>query len=80
MKTTVTPAGNHGRFTTYHVKVGTGPVFLAVIKRARRFGLGQRVHFADVKDIRSTSVNMKPLWYLGRICGIVDNTLCIDFQ
>lgn len=78
MNTAVTPIGRRGRQPTYQAKVGTMGSSVVVIKRARKFKVGQRIEFAETHDLNGCSVSMAPKWRTGTIWLIEDDRLFIN--
>ena len=79
-KIDVTPIGLHGRFPTYQAKIGTGSSAVVIIRRVRRFSLGQRIQFANIDDLMGQCVGCASRWRTGIIWDIMDNRLYIELN
>lgn len=78
--TTVTPVGRRGQQPTYQAKIGTMSGSIIIVKRARKFKVGQRIEFADTLDLRGCSVSVAPKWRTGTIWLIEDDRLFINLN
>lgn len=72
--------GHRGHRPIYAAKIGTGPSASIVVKRARKFYVGQPIEFADTWELRGQSVGCTPRWKPGRVWKIEDNRLFIDLH
>ena len=66
----VEPMGRWGRFPTYPGKVGTHSSCCLLIKRTRKFHVGQRIEFALEHELRGLSKGMSFRWHTGIIWKI----------
>lgn len=71
-------AGRRGRMPTFYAKVGTMSGSVVVVKRVRDFAVGQKIQFAETRDLEGCSVGMAPRWRGGEIWKIEDNRLFIN--
>lgn len=74
------PAGRRGRMPTFYAKVGTMSGSVIVVKRTRDFEVGQKIQFAEIRDLEGCSVGMAPRWRGGEIWKIDDNRLFITLM
>lgn len=70
--------GRYGKRPTFQAKIGTMSSAEIIVKRARIFREGQRIEFANTKDLRGMSVSATPPWRSGSIWKIEDNRLFIS--
>lgn len=74
----IEPVGHWGRRPYYSAKVGTGPGTLILVKRARKFSVGQRIDFCDTSVVRGMSTGCTPKWDGGKIWKIEHNRLFVE--
>lgn len=74
----VTPVGRWGKFPTYDAKVGTFSGCRILIKRARKFTIGQRIEYAEEQNLRGMSTGCTPTWQPGKIWDIQDNRIFVN--
>ena len=67
-----------GRFPTYLAKVGTMGSTCIVVKRTRRFHVGQSIQFAETSDLTGMCKGMPPRWRYGDIWKIEDDRLFVN--
>lgn len=76
----VTPISRWGRQPLYLAKIGTGPSDLIMVKRQRKFRVGQRLQFATIEDVRGMCVGCTPRWRGGIAWKIEDNRLYVELE
>ena len=59
-----------GRQPLYQAKVGTGSSCLVMVRRSRKFYVGQFIAFCTLQDVAGMSVGVTPPWRRGRITKI----------
>lgn len=74
----VFPVSNWGRKQLYQAKVGTLGSTLVMVRRVRKFHVGQSIRFAELKDVDGMCVGCTPSWRGGVIHRIDDNRLYIE--
>ena len=74
----VTPVGHHGRMPTFQAKIGTLSSTCIVVKRTRKFYVGQAIEFAELSDLSGMCVGVAPRWRHGIVWKIEDDRLFID--
>lgn len=75
---TVAPISHWGRQPLYSAKVGTTASNLVMIRRVRRFSVGQQIFFATLSEVEGMSVGCTPHWRSGHIWKIESNRLFIE--
>ena len=79
MSCDIIPTRYWGKKPMYVAKVGTGPTTIILIKRARKFSVGQRIEFCLEDDVRGMSVGTTPHWRHGRIWDVKGGYLFIEY-
>ena len=74
----VMPISRWGKQPLYQAKIGTGPSALIMVKRQRRFHVGQRLQFADREDVRGMCVGCTPKWRGGIVWKIESDRLYVE--
>ncbi len=75
---TVRPAGYWDKRPYYPAKVGDGPETLVLIKRARKFSVGQSIKFCRRGETLHIRAGMAFTWSCGRIFKIENGRLFIE--
>lgn len=73
----IKPVSKWGKRPLYAAKIGTYGSALVLVKRVRKFYVGQQIKYADSNSLRGMSVGCMPNWQNGRIWLIEDNRLFI---
>jgi hypothetical protein len=76
--TQILPVSYWGRKPVYLAKVGTGPSTLVLIKRVRKFKVGQYIYFCNRRDVEGMRVGTTPRWKSGHIYDIRGTMLFIE--
>ena len=76
----VRPALWRGKRPLYAAKIGTHGSTLILVKRARRFQIGQRIQFAELSDVSGMAVGMAPRWRHGIIWKIEQEWLFVNLH
>ena len=74
----VMPISNWGRQPLYQAKIGTGPSALIMVKRQRKFHVGQRLKLAAREDVRGMCVGCTPKWRSGIVWKIESDRLYVE--
>lgn len=74
----VSPVGRWGRFPTFQAKVGTGSSSCILVRRTRRFSVGQFIAFAEEHHLAGMATGCTPKWRRGRVWKIEDDRLFIE--
>lgn len=69
-----------GRFPLYSAKIGTGPSNCIIVKRARRFFVGQRIEYSTLNDLQGRSTGCTPTWTSGVIWKIEGDRLYVGMD
>jgi len=72
--------GQRGRQPTFQAKIGTMSGSIIIVKRVRDFEVGQKIQFAELRDLEGCSVGMAPRWRGGEIWKIEDNRLFVTLM
>lgn len=67
-----------GRRPTYSAKVGTRGSTVVIVKRVRKFFVGQSIEFCELSSLRGMSKGCTPPWKRGTVYKIDDNRLFIE--
>lgn len=76
----ITSIGRWGRQPTFQAKIGTGPSAVVIVRRTRRFKVGQHIQFADIHDLSGMCVGCTPKWRGGHIYKIENDRLFIELM
>lgn len=76
--TEIYPVSNWGRKELFQAKVGTLSSTLVMVRRIRKFHVGQFIRFAELKDVDGMSIGCTPPWRGGVITRIDGNRLFIE--
>ena len=76
--TRIEPHSYWGRKPVFLSKVGTGPSTLVLIKRVRKFHVGQHIEFCNRRDVDGMCVGGTPKWKHGHIYDIRNEMLFIE--
>lgn len=74
----VQPISWWGRKPLYSAKIGTTSSNLIMVRRVRRFRVGQSIMFAAIADVEGMSVGCTPPWRSGNIWKIENNRLFVE--
>lgn len=70
-----------GRFPMFFAKVGTGPSDLVIVRKVRKFFVGQRINFVRSDDVKGMKKGSSPDWWrVGIVWKIEDNRLFISLN
>ena len=67
-----------GRYALYDAKIGSHPSAVILVKRTRRFRVGQRIYFANIDDCRGMSKSCTPAWKSAMVWKIEDDRLFLE--
>lgn len=67
-----------GRFPLFDAKISTGPSSLVIVRRARKFHVGQLIWFVEWSDLRGMCIGVTPPWRRGTIWKIENERLFIN--
>lgn len=74
----VTPISYWGRKPLYSAKIGTTASNLIMVRRVRKFHVGQSIMFAAISDVQGMSIGCTPAWRSGNIWKIEANRLFVE--
>ena len=69
-----------GRRPTFQAKIGTGPSAVVIVRRSRKFRVGQYIQFAELGDVAGMCVGCTPRWRHGHIYKIDHSRLFIELM